>query len=664
MPRFIFRLLSLLLFPFLCLAPAQAAVRAASAQHHATTHRTAPVDASYYRRAFAAIASGNAAQAEAFAARGPDPVLNKVIRSYAMALPGNDYSFDQLDSFIAGNPDWPSLKGIQMIAEQKIPEAATPEQVVKWFTTRDPVTLVGFYRYIGALNRSGQAQTAQRVIRERWIDGDFSGDEQTAFYGRFGVLLDESAMWARTDRLLWKNDNDEARRMMPYLTSTDKAVAAARLALATQQSDAEAWVQRIPSDAQNDPGLLYQRLRWQVKNKNDENADTILLNAPAELGDAKAWWEQRQIMVRRAIERRDLSLAYRLAAAHGQLDPKPLVQAEFLSGWLALRFLNHPDVALQHFQNLYDHASTPITRARGAYWLGRAYEVLGDKNDAEQAYEDAAVFNTAYYGQLALTRLYAEPVLTAKADPPLPQNVRRAFFARDTIRAALRLGDIGEIDRARCFFHAALAKAATRAEYILLTELATQLRRPDWGIQAVKAASQKDMLVENGGFPLISMPVPHPPESAFTHALIRQESMFDPEAGSSVGARGLMQLMPRTAKDVARKIDVRYSEGRLSDPAYNMQLGTAFVSQQIDRFNGSYILALAGYNAGPARAREWIEEFGDPRDPNVDPIDWIELIPINETRNYVQRIIESLQVYRAKLAGGKARLLIINDLRR
>jgi soluble lytic murein transglycosylase len=313
---------------------------------------------------------------------------------------------------------------------------------------------------------------------------------------------------------------------------------------------------------------------------------------------------------------------------------------------------------------LYDNASTPISRARGAYWLGRTYEVLGNKNAAEQSYEDAAAFNTAYYGQLAATRLYTNPVLTAKADPPLPEAVRRSFMSRDLIHAIVQLADIGENDRAHTFFHAATETATERAEFIVLTEIAAHMRRPDLGIQAVKAASQKNMLIETGGFPLVSMHIPTPPESAFTHALIRQESMFNPDASSGVGARGLMQLMPRTAKDVARKLGIRYKETLLSHPDYSLKLGTAFVQEQIEHFNGSYVLALAGYNAGPGRVHEWIGEFGDPRNGTIDPIDWVELIPMQETRNYVQRIIESLQIYRAKLAGGQSRLLIINDLRR
>ncbi len=641
------RLLPLLLFLFAFISPAWAASG----------------DAPYYKKAFQAVATGNLQQVQGYILKGPDPILNKVLRSYAMALPGNDYSFEELNAFIKENPAWPGLKGIQMIAEQKMPDTWSSQEVVAWYDPHPPVTLAGFYKYIDALDHLGQVATAHKAVLTRWIEGNFSADEQMAFFARFASLLDNTAIWTRTDHLLWDNNTSEARRMIPYLSSTDRTVAETRLALCTDSSSVEA-LDRISRDAQNDPGLLYQRLRWYVKNNRNDDAIDILHNTPADLGRPDVWWQQRNIMVRRAIENRDFRLAYQLASNHGQTDPKPLVQAEFLSGWLALRFLDKPDAALQHFRNLFNAASTPMSRSRGAYWMGRAQEALSNREAAIEAYKNAGVYNSTFYGQLALARLYASPTLTAKADPPLPETARRAFMARTNIRAIERLANMGEQDRARTFFTAAVDHASQRSDFVMLADLASRIRRPDLGIQAVKGAHKKGIMVENGGFPLISMQIPSPPEPALTHALIRQESMFNTGATSSAGARGLMQLMPRTAKDVAKKINVRYDERQLSDPRYNMKLGTTFASDQIARFDGSYVLALAGYNAGPGRVREWIEKFGDPRDANVDPIDWIEMIPINETRNYVQRIIESLQVYRSKLAGGHGRLTIVNDLKR
>ncbi len=621
--------------------------------------------ASYYHNAFAAAAKGKTDLVESLVSRGPDPVLNKVLRGYAMAMPDNHYDFQQLDAFIRDNPAWADIKGIQMIAERKLPVSSMPpERIVAWFEERSPLTLVGFYRYIDALNILGYGQKAQSLVRKRWIEDDFTADEQTAFYARFDAWLTYEDMWARTDRLLWDNEQTQARRMTPLLNATDKAVMEARLTLAAQSSNARAALDLVPDDAKNEPGILFQRLLWNVKADQDDEAYEILQNAPSDLGNPEIWWEQRQIMVRRAIEKHDFALAYRLAERHGQTAPKQVSQAEFLCGWLALRFLSKPEDALTHFRKLYGIASTPITSARGAYWIGRAYEAMGKTEEATQAYTTALTFNTTYYGQLAATRIYDKPLLIIKSDPRPPQAERKAFFARDNARAIIKLAEIKEIGRARAFFRAAAENATKRSEFVMLAEIAQRIRRPDFGIHAVKAAGMKNILIQNGGFPVITLPVPNPPEPALTHALIRQESMFNPEAASSAGARGMMQLMPRTAKDMCKKLGVKYRERSLDNPAYNMKLGTYYANMQISRFDGSYILALAGYNAGPGRVREWIELFGDPRSGSIDPVDWVELIPIYETRNYVQRILESLQVYRSKLTGGQAPLAIAEDMKK
>ena len=452
--------------------------------------------------------------------------------------------------------------------------------------------------------------------------------------------------------------------MYPLVDADVKALAEARLALANQLNNAESYISHVPASLHNDPGLLYERLRWRRKNNMDDSAIEILTQAPSQLGRPDKWWDERNILIRRVMERRDYRLAYKLAADHGLQSGFDYVQAEFMAGWLALRFLNRPDTAHDHFEALLATANTPISRARGAYWLGRSLESLGDKQAAEQAYETAAALNTTFYGQLAMTRLYANPIIRSDPEPAIPANVRAHFFARDSVKAVEHLLRIGQSDRARHFFKAITDYSNQRVDFALLMELAYELQRPDWAINAAKAAAQKNMLVGAGSFPVLSLRIPTPPDLAFTHALIRQESLFNADAGSPAGARGLMQLMPRTAQGICHKLDIHYHESKLTEPDYNLRLGTAFVQEQLDQFNGSYILALAGYNAGPRRAREWMEQFGDPRTPHVDPIDWIEMIPIYETRNYVQRIIENLQFYRARLNGGQAPLLIVKDLKR
>jgi len=630
----------------------------------AARQKTTPSPKNTYQQAFAALESGQCGPAEKMLKSGNDRVLNKVLRGLLMAQPGNGYSFDELASFITGNPDWHGLNGIRMIAEQKIPSSASPRQIVNWFNAYPPLTGPGFIRYIEALEELGETGKAYALVRDRWVNKDLPGDEFTAYLSRFGRLLSAKDHRGRLDRLLWDNNTQAARAMYPYVSEGHKALAEARLALVGQQANAEAIAGRVPASLQRDPGLLFELLRWRRKNGMDEEAVDILKNAPADLVRPESWWGERHIIVRRLMERQDFSLAYKLAANHGLSSGFELMQAEFLAGWLALRFLKRPDLAESHFRALLDNASTPISRARGSYWLGRALEELGDTNQAQQAYETAAALNTTFYGQLAIARLYPDPVIRSEPEPPIPAPVRNKFFARDAVKAVERLYRIGQKDLARRFFRAITDYSSQRFEFALLMELAYELQRPDWAINSAKAAAQKNMLIGAGSFPVLSIHVPSPPDPAFTHAMMRQESMFNADSVSPAGARGLMQLMPETAKDICRKINAGYSESRLSEPSYNLRLGTAFMNDLLNRFEGSYVLALAAYNAGPRRAREWMEQFGDPRSPGVDPVDWIETIPVYETRNYIQRIIENFQFYRARLNGGKAPLQIMRDLKR
>ncbi|MDD5586256.1 MAG: lytic transglycosylase domain-containing protein, partial [Alphaproteobacteria bacterium] len=379
-----------------------------------------------YHKAFASLDAGQCGPAESLVNRGPNPVLNLVLRGMLMAQPGNGYSFDDLAGFISDHPDWPGLSGIIMIAEQKIPSGATADQIVNWFNAHPPLTPSGFYRNIDALDERGQGSKAVELVRDRWINRDFSGDEFTAYQARFGHVLKPQDHRARLDHLLWDNNITAARAMYPFVDSAAKALAEARLALANQLNSAESFLARVPSHYHNDPGLLYERLRWRRKNNMDDSAIEILKQAPGQLGRPDSWWDERNIMIRRVMERRDYRLAYKLAADHGLQSGFDFIQAEFLAGWLALRFLNRPDQAHDHFRALFEAAATPISRARGAYWLGRSLEALGDKRAAEQAYETAAALSTTYYGQLAITRLYADPVIRSDPEPAIPSNVRAA----------------------------------------------------------------------------------------------------------------------------------------------------------------------------------------------------------------------------------------------
>ncbi|MDX9689265.1 MAG: lytic transglycosylase domain-containing protein [Proteobacteria bacterium] len=624
-----------------------------------------PAQASHgYLDAFVALDKRETGPAKSLVYRGGNAVLNKVLKAELMAQPGNDYSFDELATFITENPNWPGLNGIRMIAEQKLPSGANSQRVIRWFTSYPPLTLAGFFRYADALENSSGRKKVVELARERWINKDMSKAEQTEFLGRYRHLLTKKDHEKRLSRLLWDNQIAGARAMYSYVSKDWQALAEARIALANQTNTANGLLSKVPASLRKDPGLLYDRLKWRRKNDLDKEALDILLNPPNDPDHADKWWDERNIMIRRAMEGKDFNLAYRLASNHGTMKGFDYIQAEFLAGWLALRFKNRPDIAHKHFSHFIEEAGTPISRARGYYWLGRTYEAANQPHDARQAYETAGTINTTFYGQLALARLDSSPVIQAMPEPAIPENIRTAFYRSSLITAVEQLYNAGVYGRAEKFFKAASDVATKRVDFALLLELAYQLQRPDWAVKAAKAANQHNIIVPGGSFPVLDIKIPQPPELALTHALIRQESQFQADVGSPAGAKGLMQLMPGTAKDVCKELGIAYRPQSLSDPDYNVRLGTTFIQKQIDSFDGSYVLALAGYNAGPRRARQWIDLFGDPRTANVDAIDWIELIPIYETRNYVQRIIENLQFYRAKLNGGQAPLLIMQDLKR
>lgn len=617
-----------------------------------------------YERALKDISKGRTNNAKILVARSRHHILNEVLLVELMAQPGNDYNFQQLARFIMQHPDWPNMKGIRLIAEQKMPSNMPTKQILNWYTSYPPLTGIGFSRYIDSLNASGQENKAIKLVRSRWINKNFDNRDFKAYQSRYAPLLRKKDHRKRLDRLLWDERTTSAKKMYRYVYKSDKNLAEARIALIKNKGRVGPLINRVAAKHKKHPGLMFDRLKWRKKRGMRTGVLEILKNPPHRLGRPKLWWKERHIMARRLMERKQYTRAYYLVRKNGLTDDDGFayLQAEFLAGWLALRKLKKPLIAEEHFRHITDTASSPISKARGYYWLGRAQESNNNRSHAAHSYESASMFNTTYYGQLAIAKLYNNPYVTAQPEPEIPSNIRKQFFARRIIKATEQLARKRLYNHAKKYFMAAAYYATKRVEYALLMELATMIERPDWAIKTAKIATQRGMLITGAAYPVLSTHIPTPPDLAFTHALIRQESLFDPKAGSHVGARGLMQLMPGTARDVARKLGIRYRKSKLTNPRYNLRLGTYFIQKQIDNFDGSLILALAAYNAGPRRAREWISKFGDPRLRRVDAIDWVESISIYETRNYIQRILESLQFYRARLNGGKAPLRIEQDL--
>ncbi len=384
-------------------------------------------------------------------------------------------------------------------------------------------------------------------------------------------------------------------------------------------------------------------------------ARDLLFEAPAKAEFETLWWRERSWHIREALDRGDMQDAYLLAASHIQRGGVAFADAEWLAGWVALRFLERPADALRHFRVLYENVSMPISRGRAAYWAGRAADAMGDDLEARQWYARGAEHSTTFYGQLASARLGATRVALPQT-APIPDQRVEAFNQRDIVRATRALIRVDRRELAERFLRTLAFRAADEEESFLVAQLAAQSGFTSTAVYATRRATRSNAALVDIGYPLLD-PVPeHAPEPALVHAIIRQESGFDREAVSRAGARGLMQLMPATAKETARSVGLEYDIGALlANPSYNVTLGRAYLAAMVERFGGHYVLAIAAYNAGPHRVNQWISRNGHPAAPDVDVIDWIEKIPFSETRNYVQRVLEGLHVYRDRLPEPAAR---------
>lgn len=402
-----------------------------------------------------------------------------------------------------------------------------------------------------------------------------------------------------------------------------------------------------------DPGLLYERLRWRRKNDLDAGAVEILRRMPSadKIHNLEDWWKERHIIIRRLSEKKDWKNAYALAAAHKQKEGLSFAQAEWLAGFLALRYLHQPARAYTHFDKLYRGVSSPISQARAAYWAGRASEGFKDKTISQRWYKIAAAKRTTFYGQMAAAELRMADSLPHMALPTLTSDDKTRMESQELMRAAILLARAGLHKQAAQFFKAFTAKEDTPAAYYFAAHKAADLDLTNTALSIAKQATNKGMFLTAQSYPVITGNMRGVNlEWALVHSIIRQESMFDTAAQSPAGALGLMQLMPATAREVAGKAGLSYSHLRLtSDPSYNITLGSSYLGRLLKRYDGSYPLAIAAYNAGPGRVDQWIKTFGDPRIGQVSLIDWIELIPIYETRNYVQRVMEAVYIYRLRL---------------
>jgi len=577
----------------------------------------------------------------------------------------------EADRFLGAHLGWPAISRIQTHVEKRMPNNAPPQTVLDFFDTRDPVTGDGKVQLARALFATGETEAGEIYLHDAWVNNNFSAANERAILSSYHHRLSKEDHAARVDRLLWSRQVTNARRIFPRLSAKDRRMAETRAALLLGASSAAATYRNLAEAERLDSGVLLAAVRYFRRRGDEHYAISLAAQSPKDpeiLRNSSRWWHERQLLMRWALKNGRFADAYAAASNHGLEAGGDFAEAEFNAGWIALRFLNEPARAETHFLALASAVGTPISLSRAYYWLGRAAEARGISDLADAHYGAAAQYTYAYYGQLAAEKT-GGPALQSKFAPALAATPhdKSLFTSRPSVAALRMLADL-DLDYAfMVFAYHVDDQLETPGEYVELAKILTREGAPHLSVRAGKVAVRREAFAPEVAYPLIFIPDEAKryvaPEIIL--GLSRQESEFNPRAYSRAGARGVMQLIPSTAKITARKAGLRYSRSALlDDPIYNMTIGSAHLSHLLDRFDGSLIMTFAAYNAGAGRVNQWVEAYGDPRGPGVDPMDWVELIPFAETRNYVQRVLENMQVYRGRLNDAPIPGQLLADLER
>jgi len=614
--------------------------------------------------AIAAARGGDWAQAYARAGQIKDGLPLKIIRWLDYTRPTPSGRFADVAGFIDQNPDWPLQKKLQRRAEEAT-VAEGDDAVADWFKRHPPIGGVGKARAAQILLNHGKTEAGTAALRAAWAEGDFTPSDEHSFLVRYNAMMRSEDHQRRLDRVIWDGSSDAARRMLPLVSAEYRLAAEARLALANEAANAEALLAKVPAALRSDPGVAFEEARWRRKKNNYDAAAQLLLAHSDSPVRPEAWWGERQQVARQLLAAGNPDIAYRLVQQHGLSDGNAYSEAEFLSGYIALRYRKDASLAFDHFAHILARVGTSFGKARAAYWGGRAAEALGKPELATKWYTAGSEHMATFYGQLAAHQLGKDAPPHPVPEPRPSSAEQEHFNGKELVRAARLLFAAGDGDHARNFVLQMADTAKTPVDFAMLASLAEAYGRTDLAIGVAKRSIDAGTPLMVHGYPVTVLPTGGSAERSLLFAIVRQESAFAPDAMSRVGARGLMQLMPATAAGMAGKLQLPFSLDRLTtDGAYNVTLGRSYIENLIDEFGGSYPLAIAAYNAGPGRVRQWLRAFGDPRGRDINMVDWIEMIPFNETRIYVQRVLENLQIYRGQDTNNVAAFSLVSDLAR
>ncbi|HEV7983796.1 MAG TPA: lytic transglycosylase domain-containing protein [Xanthobacteraceae bacterium] len=632
-----------------------------------------PPDLAAAKEANELVRQGKVKEATALAASIGDPVAAKLVEWALLRHSDSPAGFERYVAFMRANPDWPSIPLLRRRAEARLWQERRDGATVRRFVGKEPVSAAGRLALARVEMGEGDRAGAESTVRAVWQSEPLSAELETAVLAAFPDMLTRADHVARMDRRIGAKDFGAATRAAKHVGEDYVAIVKACAAAEAKAAKGGALLDGIHADAREDLGYALCRVHWLLRNDTPGSnlhgrvvtpkgdlaaaAKLVLAASPEDLQrqDTDEWWRDERALARKLLDIGEAATAYQVVS-HAAAPANPYYRAEFhhMAGWIALRFLADPATALAHFAHADEGITDPVPVARAAYWRGRAAEAAGRLGDMRTQYQAAARYPTAYYGQLARARLGLDDVVELRA-PPAPADVNTS----EVLRAADMLYRIGEGDLVLSFVSDLAQESSDPAVIAGVGQLTARYRDAQAMLLVGKNALARGLPMDVYAYPDIGVPNFSPVgpklDRCIVYSIVRTESGFDQGDMSAAKAAGLMQVTPSAARDTAKRFGASYDWKRLvSDPIYNTQMGAAEISGLLKDYRGSYILTFAGYNAGRGRVEQWMAQHGDPRDPKIDAVDWVERIPFSETRNYVQRVMENLQVYRKRFGEGTA----------
>ena len=585
-----------------------------------------------------------------------DSEFRKLVKWMYLKTTRNAASFNEYKKFIEQNDYYPRINRIRYLAEEKIYlRNNSPTSIINWFERYPPLGGLGKIKLAEAYLEQGRTDKVKELVKEGWITAEIRKNDLGYYRAKFKKFLTSEDHIKRADYLAWERKYWDLKRMLKYLPTDQRALYNARQILMSNSYGVDNAISKVPQYLKKDPGLEFDRLRWRNRRgRLDGSLEILYQNAnktETQMVRPDKWWEQRESVTRSLIYKKRYKTAYKIASEHSLSSGPSFAEAEWLSGWIALTFLNSPEYAINHFQNFYNNVGYPISLARGAYWLGESYEKLNDTEKAKKYFSDASKYPMTYYGQLAFNKINPGGNFELKDESFFNKDYEKIFKKNKLIKHVVLLHELNASQYAKDILKHLAELDIEKGSEVLAAELSTSVERYDFAIQISKKASYEKRFYNKYNYPVIATPKKVNnkimPKQEIVLAIIRQESEFDRKANSWAGARGMMQLMKYTAKTVAKQAKLPYSISRLTqDPEYNIKLGSYYFNGLLEDYNGIFPFAIAAYNAGPNRVKTWRRVNGDPSKGEISYINWIEQIRFEETRNYVQRVLENINVYK------------------